>query len=92
MKQIQFINIGYGNVVSSEKVVGVMAPDSAPMKRLINESKEERLCIDATYGRKTRSILIMSSGHIILTPLHVETVAARLNNDSKIGEGANDNG
>lgn len=80
---MEFINIGYGNVISTRKVLCVIAPDSAPMKRLVAESKEQKTCIDATYGRKTRSIIITISNHIILTPLNVETLASRLNNEIK---------
>ena len=72
------VNIGYGNMVMASKVVAVLSPDSAPMRRLKEEAKERKMLIDATQGRKTRAIIITDSDHIILSAVQVETVAARL--------------
>ena len=75
---VYFINVGFGNVVASNKVVSVVSPESAPIKRLVQESKEEGTLIDATYGRRTRAVIVMDSGHIVLSPLQPETIAHRL--------------
>ncbi|MGM0395797.1 MAG: extracellular matrix/biofilm regulator RemA [Bacillota bacterium] len=75
---VYFINVGFGNVVASNKVVSVVSPESAPIKRLVQESKEQGTLIDATYGRRTRSVIVMDSGHIVLSPLQPETIAHRL--------------
>ena len=75
---VYFINVGFGNVVASNKVVSVISPESAPIKRLIQESKEQGTLIDATYGRRTRAVIVMDSGHVVLSPLQPETIAHRL--------------
>jgi regulator of extracellular matrix RemA (YlzA/DUF370 family) len=72
------INIGFGNVVASGRVVAVISSDSAPVRRLISDSRESGTLIDATCGRRTRAVIITDSGHIILTQLQSETVATRL--------------
>ncbi len=74
---MRLINIGYGNMISDLRLVSVVAPDSAPIKRLIQESREKGLLVDATYGRKTRSVVIMDSGHVILSAIQPETIASR---------------
>ncbi len=66
-------------MISAERIVTVISPDSAPIKRLIQEAKDDGRAIDATYGRKTRAVIVMDSGHIILSSLITETVAARIN-------------
>ena len=71
------INIGYGNMVMSTKVVAVLSPDSAPMRRLREEAKERKMLIDATEGRKTRAIIITNSDHVILSAVQVETLMQR---------------
>jgi len=73
---MEFINIGFGSVVSRERVVAIVGPDSAPMRRVIQESRERGMLIDATYGRKTASIFIMDSGHVILSALPPEKFGA----------------
>ena len=73
------INIGYGNMVSADRIVTVISPDSAPIKRLVQEAKDDGRAIDATYGRKTRAVIVMDSGHIILSSLITDTLAARIN-------------
>ena len=77
---MQLINIGFGNIVVAERIVGIISPESAPVKRLLQKTKDNEV-IDATYGRKTRSILIMDSGHIILSAVQPETVAGRVDKD-----------
>lgn len=75
---MQFINIGFGNIVSANRIIAVVAPESAPIKRTILESKEKGNTIDATYGRRTRAVIVMDSGHIILSSIQPETVASRV--------------
>lgn len=79
------INIGYGNMVSADRIVTIVSPESAPIKRLVQEARDSGRAIDATYGRKTRAVIIMDSGHIILSSLITDTLAARIN-----GSGGND--
>ena len=76
---MKLINIGYGNMISANRIVTIVSPDSAPIKRLVQEAREDGRAIDATYGRKTRAVVIMDSGHIILSSLITETLAARIN-------------
>ena len=76
---MKLVNIGFGNMVSSERILAVVSPDSAPIKRLTQEVRDNGLLIDASFGRRTRSVLIMDSGHVILSALPTETVSARLN-------------
>lgn len=71
------MNIGYGNVVSASQVVAVVSPDSAPIKRMISESRDRSQLIDATYGRRTRAVIITASGYVILSAIQPETVAHR---------------
>ncbi|NLY85201.1 MAG: DUF370 domain-containing protein [Tissierellia bacterium] len=74
---IKLINIGYGNIVAANRIVAVVSSESAPIKRLIQDAREKGLLIDATYGRKTRAVIITDSQHVILTPVQPETVANR---------------
>ena len=75
---MQFINIGSGNLVSVQRLIAVVSPDSAPVKRLVQESRDRGMLIDATYGRKTASVLIMDSDHVVLSALAAERLAPRL--------------
>lgn len=75
--QNTLVNIGYGNMVMATKVVAVLSPESAPMRRLKEEAKERRMLLDATQGRKTRSIIITDSDHVILSAVQVETLTQR---------------
>ncbi len=75
---MQLINIGFGNIVSAERIISIVSPDSAPIKRLVQEAKDGKTAIDATYGRRTRSVIIMDSGHIILSAVQPETIAGRV--------------
>ena len=74
---MKLINIGFGNMVSAGRVVAVVSPDSAPVKRLVKEARERGMLIDASYGRSTRAVLIMDSDHVVLSALQPETVASR---------------
>ena len=75
---MELINIGFGNLVSAQRLISIVCPDSAPVKRLIQESRDRGMLIDATYGRKTASVLIMDSDHVILSALSTEKLAPRL--------------
>ena len=83
---MQLINIGFGNIVSANRIIAIVSPESAPIKRIVQEAKENGNAVDATYGRRTRAVLIMDSGHIILSGLQPETVAGRLDKDDEIEE------
>jgi regulator of extracellular matrix RemA (YlzA/DUF370 family) len=71
------LNIGFGNTVAAERVVAIVSPNSAPMKRLKDEAKDEKRLIDATHGRRTRSIIVMDSNHIVLSAIQAETISQR---------------
>ncbi len=75
---IKLINIGFGNIVSANRIVSIVSPESAPIKRIIQEAKDRGMLIDATYGRRTRAVIITDSGHLILSAVQPETVAHRL--------------
>ena len=75
---MNFINIGFGNMVSANRLVAVVSPESAPIKRIINDARDKGQLVDATYGRKTRAVIIADSGHIILSAIQPETVAGRV--------------
>jgi regulator of extracellular matrix RemA (YlzA/DUF370 family) len=75
--EIRLINIGYGNIVAGNRVVAILAPDSAPIKRIVIEARAAKKLIDATYGRRTRAVIITDSDYVILSPVQPETMAAR---------------
>jgi extracellular matrix regulatory protein A len=74
---IKLINIGFGNIVSANRVIAIVSPESAPIKRIITDAKERGQLIDATYGRRTRAVIITDDGHIVLSAIQPETVANR---------------
>ena len=74
---MKLVNIGFGNMVSAQRVVAIVSPDSAPVKRLGQEARERGVLIDASFGRRTRSVLVMDSGHVIWSSLATEQVSAR---------------
>ncbi len=75
---MKLINVGYGNIVSSGRIIAIVSPESAPIKRMVQEARENGTVIDATYGRRTRSVIITDSDHIILSAIQTETIAARI--------------
>jgi regulator of extracellular matrix RemA (YlzA/DUF370 family) len=75
---IKLINIGFGNIVSANRIIAIVSPESSPIKRIIQESRDRGMLIDATYGRRTRAVIITDSDHIILSAVQPETVAHRL--------------
>ena len=74
---MRMINIGFGNIVSEGRVIAVISPESAPIKRVINDARDGNKLIDATYGRKTRAVIVMDSNHVVLSAIQPETVAQR---------------
>jgi len=83
---MKLVNIGFGNMVSAQRVVAIVSPDSAPVKRLGQEARERGVLIDASFGRKTRSVLVMDSGHVIWSSLPTGQVSARFGEGPESGE------
>ena len=83
---MKLINIGFGNMVNASRMIAIISPESAPVKRIITEARENRVLVDATYGRRTRAVIITDSDHVILSPLQPETVANRLNDSDDEGD------
>ncbi len=81
---MKLINIGFGNMVSAGRLIAIVSPESAPIKRMVREARERGVLVDATYGRRTRAVLITDSDHIILSALQPETVAGRLGGREEI--------
>ena len=81
------MNIGFGNIVSANRIISIVSPESAPIKRIIQDARERATLIDATYGRRTRAVIIMDSEHVILSAVQPETVAQRLNGKDENDEG-----
>lgn len=82
--EIKLINIGFGNIVSANRIVAIVSPESAPIKRIITEARDRGMLVDATYGRRTRAVIITDSDHIILSAVQPETVAHRLVNKENV--------
>ena len=74
---MQLVNIGFGNIVSANRIIAIVSPESAPIKRIVQEAKDNKMAVDATLGRRTRAVIIMDSGHVILSAVQPETVASR---------------
>ena len=83
---MKFINIGFGNLVAADRVVALASPESAPIKRLVIEAKEEGRVIDATCGRRTRAVVITDSEHVILSAIQTETIANRLDGSEDVSD------
>lgn len=83
---MKLINIGFGNMVSAERMLAIVSPDSAPIKRLIQESRERGMLVDATYGRKTASVFIMDSDHVILSAIPAEKITRGMNDVEVLGD------
>ena len=80
---MKLVNIGFGNMISAQRLVAIVSPDSAPVKRMIQEGRERGILIDATYGRRTRAVLVMDNDYLVLSALQPETVAGRLNGEER---------
>lgn len=89
---MKLLNIGFGSMVSASRLLAVVSPESAPIKRLVQEGKERGTVIDATYGRRTKAVLIMDSDHVILSALTPEVLGARLNGKNATQEEVEENG
>ncbi len=83
---MRLVNIGFGNLVSADRIVSIVSPESAPIKRIIQDAKERGMLIDATHGRRTRAVIIADSDHIILTYLQSETVANRIADENAVDD------
>ncbi len=83
---IKLINIGFGNIVSANRIIAIVSPESAPIKRIIQEARDRGMLIDATYGRRTRAVVVTDSDHIILSAVQPETVAHRLGDKEESNE------
>ena len=81
---MKLLNIGFGNMVSAGRLIALVSPDSAPVKRIVQEARTREKLIDATSGRRTRAVLVMDSDHIVLSALLPETVGARLRGDEEV--------
>lgn len=80
------MNIGFGNIVAANRIIAIVSPESAPIKRIIQEARETGVLIDATYGRRTRAVIVVDSGHVILSAVQPETVANRLSSKDTVSE------
>ncbi|MEA4924355.1 MAG: DUF370 domain-containing protein [Syntrophomonadaceae bacterium] len=83
---IKLVNIGFGNIVAANRIIAIVSPESAPIKRIIQEARETGVLIDATYGRRTRAVIVVDSGHVILSAVQPETVANRLSSKDTVSE------
>ena len=83
---MKLINIGFGHMISASRLITIVSPESAPIKRIIQDAKDKGMLIDATYGRRTRAVIIMDSDHVILSAVQPETVAGRLDNDDEVDD------
>ncbi|MFW5976313.1 MAG: extracellular matrix/biofilm regulator RemA [Bacillota bacterium] len=81
--KVNLINIGFGNIVAGNRVIAVVSPESAPIKRIVQEARESGMLIDATYGRRTRAVIITDSDHVVLSAIQPETVSHRLDDEEK---------
>ncbi len=87
---MKFINIGFGNMVSAGRIVAIASPDSAPVKRLVQDAKEEGRVIDVSCGRRTRSVIVTDSDHVILSAIQAETITNRIATDDDVAEDPED--
>ncbi len=79
---MRFLNVGFGSIVNATRIIAIVAPDSAPVKRTIHDAQDKGQLVDATFGRKTRAVLVMDSGHVVLCAVQPETVANRLSEEA----------
>ena len=84
---MKLINIGFGNMVSASRLIAIVSPEAAPIKRMVQEARDRGVLIDATYGRRTRAVLIMDNDHLVLSALQTETVANRLAGEREADDG-----
>lgn len=84
---IKLINIGFGNIVAANRIIAIVSPESAPIKRIITDARERGELVDATYGRRTRAVMVMDSGHVVLSSIQPETVANRFMVGKELSDG-----
>ena len=84
---MRLINIGFGNMVTAERIVAIVSPDSAPIKRLVQEAREQKHVVDATQGRRTRAVILSDSGHVILSAIQPETISGRISSRDTLTPG-----
>ena len=89
---MRLLNIGYGNLVSAERLISIVTPDSAPVKRLVQEARDRGTLIDASCGRRTKSVIIMDSDHVVLSAVSAERLAVRISSDKKSQDNDNEEG
>ena len=82
---MKLVNIGFGNMINSGRLISIVSPESAPIKRVMREAEDKQMLINATYGRRTRAVIIMDSGHVVLSSLQPETVANRIDETGEVG-------
>ena len=83
---MKLINIGFGNMINAQRLIAIVSPDSAPVKRLVQDAKDDGRAIDVTCGRRTRSVIITDSEHVILSAIQTETISNRLDNSGDEGD------
>lgn len=83
---MKLINIGFGNMVSANRLIAIVSPESAPIKRIVQEAREKGMLIDATYGRRTRAVIITDSDHVVLSAINPETIANRLDESDEVND------
>ena len=83
---MKLINIGFGNMISANRLIAIVSPESAPIKRIVQDAKDRGNLIDATYGRRTRAVIVMDSEHVILSAVQPETVAGRFDEEEEVDE------
>ncbi len=84
--EIRLVNVGFGNIVCANRIVAIVSPESAPIKRMIGEARDQGMLIDATYGRRTRAVIFTDSDHVVLSAIHPETVAHRVGGHAEVQE------
>lgn len=83
---MKLVNIGFGNMINAGRLISIVSPESAPIKRVIREAEDKQMLINATYGRRTRAVIIMDSGHVVLSSLQPETVANRIDETEEVND------
>jgi hypothetical protein len=81
---MKLVNIGFGNIVLVDRIISIVSPDSAPIKRMVQEAKDSKIAIDATCGRRTRAVIVMDTGNLVLSALQPETISSRIDKDITI--------
>lgn len=83
---MRLINIGFGNMINEDRIVAVVSPESAPIKRIVREAEDRSMLINATYGRRTRAVVVMDSSHVVLSAIQPDTITGRVNSEPEVSE------